>query len=888
MPIRKFSFRVLNPIRRLLFAGLFGLSLVLSVLTNQPVVMGSATVDVAAQVQQGIERYQQGDFEGAIAPWEAALDYYEEHPNLAHEATVLENLARARQSLGQTTEAIALWQATIDRYRQLQFSPSEQSEYGQQLGRSLIEQAQIYSRIGQSRKAVTLLCGSFAGRDSCVEESGLAIAQTAADPLGETAALGSLGQAYRLMGDYDLAREYLDAALTLAQQSNNPLLEASIYADLGATAASQAVMRYRQYASAESLGDADRALFLRNEGQAFDQKALQQFQQSLARPIPPLNRLRVLLAAIPAYDRTGLTTAAQQSRQEAVVLLNQLPDMQEKALATLDLALLQVPATVEQPRPSSQCPAEEAIAPTEALLQQAIQVSERIRDRRSQSFALGNLGRLYECQGLATEALRQTQRARAAAEYDFDSRYLWEWQAGRILQAQNQTEAALQAYEQSVTTLETIRDDILIVSRDVQFDFRDTIEPIYRQLMSLRLKQSSPSTLLPASTDDPPDDLSRVLTTLDSLKLAELQNYFGNDCVLTARNLDLTEPEQLLTRGDRAALLSTVILDEQTAVILTLPDGRRQYEWVPLSQSELTATVNDYRLGLETAFRRYDLQPAQRLYDRLIRPFEATLTTAQVKTLVFVQDGILRSVPMATLHDGEEFLVQKYAIAYTPSLQLTDLNPLDRENLRALAAGLTIESPANSEAGFYAALDNVDEEISAIKAELPESVTLTDSEFRLERLEENLTSTEFPILHIATHGEFGTESEDTFLVTGDLPDNKLTLSGLDQLLRLVETDRSVELLVLTACTTAVGDNRAALGLAGVAAQAGVRSVLASLWFVNDRATADLVEAFYANLKTSPFSKAEALQQSQIKLIEAGEEFSHPAYWGPFVLIGGWL
>jgi CHAT domain-containing protein len=875
---------------RLLFVGLFCLSLVLSVLTSHLTAVASEpAVDVTARVQQGVELYQQGDFQGAIAPWKSALDYYEQHPNLANEATVLENLARAHQSLGQATEAIALWQNAIDRYRQLQSSPAaQQLEYMQLLGRSLTEQAQIYSRIGQSRKAVTLLCGSFDGQSSCVEGSALAIAKSSADPLDETAALGSLGQAHRLMGDYDLAREYLNAALAIAQQANNPLLEASLHADLGATAASQAVVRYRQYASAELLGDTSRASDLRDEGQTFDQMALQQFQQSLSRPTLPLNQLRVLLAAIPAYDRTGSTIAAQQSRQQAATLLNQLPDMQEKALAAIDLALLQVPATVDQPRPSNQCAAEEAIPPTEALLQQAIQISEQIGDRRSQSFALGALGRLYECQGLATKALSSTQQARAAAEYDFDSRYLWEWQAGRILQAQNQTDAAIQAYEQAVTTLETIRDDILIASRDVQFDFRDAIEPIYRQLMSLRLKQSPPSTLFPALSDDQPNDLSRVLTTLDSLKLAELQNYFGNDCVLTARNLDLTQPEQLLTRGDRAALFSTVILDDQTAVILTLPDGRRQYEWIPLSRSEITTAINNYRLGLETAFRRYNLEPAQRLYEQLIRPFEATLATAQVKTLVFVQDDILRSVPMAALHDGENFLIQQYAIAYTPSLQLTDLNPLDRENLRALAAGLTVETPANSEAGFYAALSNVDEEISAIKAELPESVTLTNSDFRLEQLEENLTSAEFPILHIATHGEFGTESEDTFLVTGDVPDNKLTLSSLDQLLRQVESDRPVELLVLTACTTAVGDNRAALGLAGVAAQAGVRSVLASLWFVNDQATADLVETFYANLKIPQSSKAEALQQAQIRLIETGEEFSHPAYWAPFVLIGGWL
>jgi CHAT domain-containing protein len=335
-------------------------------------------------------------------------------------------------------------------------------------------------------------------------------------------------------------------------------------------------------------------------------------------------------------------------------------------------------------------------------------------------------------------------------------------------------------------------------------------------------------------------------------------------------------------------LLSTVVLEDQTAVILTLPDGSRKYEWISLTQSRLTEEINAYRRDLEVDFRRYNPQQAQRLYELLIRPFEDVLAEANVETLVFVQDGILRSVPMSALHDGTQFLIQKYAVAYTPSLELTSLNPLNPQDLRALAAGLTTESPTDSEAGFFTALDNVEAEILAIKAELPDSVTLLGSEFSLEQLENTLASDDFPILHIATHGVFGTEADDTFLVTGENPENKLTLTDLDRLLRQVKADRSVELLVLTACTTAVGDDRAALGLAGVAAQAGVRSVLASLWFVNDAATASLVETFYDSLKNVQVSKAKALQQAQIKLIETQGEFARPAYWAPFVLVGSWL
>ncbi len=298
--------------------------------------------------------------------------------------------------------------------------------------------------------------------------------------------------------------------------------------------------------------------------------------------------------------------------------------------------------------------------------------------------------------------------------------------------------------------------------------------------------------------------------------------------------------------------------------------------------------INAYRRGLEVDFRAYDLQPAQKLYDQLLRLFESLLQQQQVETLAFVQDDILRSVPMSALHDGTQFLIQKYAIAYTPSLQLTSPVSLDRGNLRALAAGLTDISPPDSEAGGFSPLFYVSQELDAILTELPRSRTLTGSAFRLDNLTQTLFSNNFPILHIATHGIFGTEAEDTFLVTADPPENKLTLNQLDRLLRGVDPDRPVQLLSLTACTTAVGDDRAALGLAGVAAQAGVRSVLASLWFVNDAATSNLIQGFYADLKNPDLSKAKALQQAQIKLIEAGGKFVRPAYWAPFILVGNWL
>jgi CHAT domain-containing protein len=249
-------------------------------------------------------------------------------------------------------------------------------------------------------------------------------------------------------------------------------------------------------------------------------------------------------------------------------------------------------------------------------------------------------------------------------------------------------------------------------------------------------------------------------------------------------------------------------------------------------------------------------------------------------------------VPMGSLVDREDqkFLIQKYAIATTPSLTLTNPQPIDREKLRALALGLTQSATVDGQP--FPALENVSIEIQGVAAELPGSKPLFDQEFTRSRLEQELTDNAYSVIHVATHGQFGTEPEDTFLITGDAGQaNKLTLNVLDSILRSASLNTTLELLSLTACQTAVGDDRAALGLAGVAAQAGAKSVLASLWFIDDAATAQLITDFYSNLRTGS-SKAQALQAAQRSLIENGIDgdrtYSHPAYWASFVLIGNWL
>jgi CHAT domain-containing protein len=245
---------------------------------------------------------------------------------------------------------------------------------------------------------------------------------------------------------------------------------------------------------------------------------------------------------------------------------------------------------------------------------------------------------------------------------------------------------------------------------------------------------------------------------------------------------------------------------------------------------------------------------------------------------VFVLDGPLRNIPMATLYYGKQYLVEKYGIALAPGLQLVDPKPLAQRQLKALTAGLTESS------GNFAPLEFVEQELEQIKSEIP-TEELRDREFTSKNLNNKVESFPVPVVHIATHGQFSSQAGETFIVAWK--DERIKVKQLDDLLRARDRSQpdSLELLVLSACETAAGDKRAALGLAGVAVQAGARSTLASLWLVDDESTALLMSRFYQELK-SGLTKAEALRRAQQSLLQG--KYQHPRFWAAFVLLGNWL
>jgi len=367
--------------------------------------------------------------------------------------------------------------------------------------------------------------------------------------------------------------------------------------------------------------------------------------------------------------------------------------------------------------------------------------------------------------------------------------------------------------------------------------------------------------------------LMEAREAVELLKVAELRDYFQDECMGAAR----FRMTRLDVVSKTAVVIYPVVLSDRTELLISLPTGLKRFS-VPIRAEVLIQEIREFRQKLEKRTTREYLPHAQKLYDWLIRPLEPDLMSLTTNTLVFVPDGPLRSIPMAALHDGKQFLITKYAIAITPGLSLTDPRPVKRENVKVLSAALT-----DSVQGF-SPLPNVSDELQAIKG-LYGGTQLLNHNFLTSNLEKELRNKQFSIMHVASHGRFEAEFRKSFLLTFD---GKVTMDQLEQYIGLFKfREDPLELLTLSACETAAGDDRAALGLAGIAIKAGARSALATLWYINDQASSELVAEFYRELRDPSVSRAMALKRAQLKLLN-DRSYQHPGYWSPFLLINNWL
>jgi len=505
------------------------------------------------------------------------------------------------------------------------------------------------------------------------------------------------------------------------------------------------------------------------------------------------------------------------------------------------------------------------------VLVEAGTVAEKIGDTRMLSYADGYLGHLYETEHRFDEALHLTRRAvfSAQAANAPESLYRWQWQLGRLLAATGKLDEAIASYNHATSTLRPIRLEVASALGSSSLSGEESARPLFYELADLLLERAS----LTSDLKSAENYLRSARDAIEAYKAAELRDYFRDQCVdalqATLTKLDTVSPD--------TAVIYPIVFANRTELLVSLPTGFMRIS-VPITAPVLTKEVRAFRRLVEKRTTREYLPHAQQLYDWLIRPLESELIRLKIQTLVFVPDGVLRTIPMAAFHDGQTFLINKYAIALTPGLNLTDPHPIDRGRVKMLSSGLSTAVQG------FPALPYVADEMNTLRS-LYRGDQLLNQDFSTSRLEQELRDGQFGILHVATHGQFATDVNQTFLLTFD---GKLTLNQLDRLIGLFKFRREpLELLTLSACQTGVGDDRAALGLAGVAIKAGARSALATLWFINDEASAELVSEFYRQLRNPKLSKAQALQLAQQKLL-ADRVYEHPAYWSPFLLLNNWL
>ncbi len=731
-------------------------------------------------------------------------------------AQVLNTLGNLQLNLGRAEEALASWEQAEAWY---ELANDQIGKLGTQ-----IDRAQALQALGLYRRSRALLGEALADLenlpDSAVKATGL---------------LG-LGNALYVLGDRQTARTNLEASLRIAERLDEPFDLSPILL---------------------ALGNTERAEGNFEEARVYYLQSVEMATTTLGRVESAVNALSLL--------------SEQQRFEEARPLLDSLYRDLENLPPSRRAIYARVNFTQSWMRldePSDRSIDRLKIA---QLLATTVNQAQDLDDSRSEAYALGQLGQLYEQSQQWPEARQLTEQALSVAQRidatDIAAR--WQWQLGRVLRQQGEKEAAIAAYTSAIETLQGLRRDLATIAPEAQFSFRDSVEPVYRQLVDLLLTPSEPG------GDIPQDNLQQAREIVEALQLAELDNFFREAC------LD-AEPVQIDEIDLNAAVVYPIILPDRIAVVLSLPGQDLHHYATPIPEAEVDRVLEEWVQFLNPIFPdTLRLDRSQTLYDWLIRRAEEVLEDSDTQTLVFVLDGMLRNLPMAALHDGEGYLVERYGIAIAPSLQL--LQPqrtTGREESLALIGGL-------SEARHgYAALPGVNVEIQEIASFLS-GQTLLNQDFTRDRVEGEVREEPFSVIHLATHGQFSSKAEETYLVTWD---GRIQVKDLDRLLRIRETDTAIpiDLLVLSACQTAAGDSQAALGLAGFAVRSGARSTLATLWSVNDRSTAQFMSVFYEQLLSFPNrSKAEALRQAQLALIRSSA-YNHPFYWSPFVLVGNWL
>jgi CHAT domain-containing protein len=851
---------------------ILGICIGLGIMVTPITVANSLPVTLQEQIEKGREAMLRGDYLSAIELWKEAKQSliarrHTEATDIATEVLIDRFLSIGYQEIGDLSQAEAAiasarklletqqlnsnlvakvlntqanlnlkqddFQAAALNFREAQKLYQQNKDTEGEIG-ATVNEAISFQKLGQYRTAQKILEKT---------EVRLASMPKSLQALGYKA----LGTTYAAIGDFAKAKEKLEASITLTQDTD---LEATAKTKIDLAAViqfsePQTATKLLQEVAETSQNEETRAIALLNsidlEIEAKNwQKAhfIATDSQDLILNLPHNDFAKINLIQKMAKLDFYWVKSSQQNRNSWI--------------SSLKLLVTNPSATLVNDRHKQ-------------LLTQIAQTAQSKGIARTESYAIGTLAYIEEREGNLAEAIKLNQYALSSIEAISaeDIAYQWQWQLGKIFKTQGKTNEAIASYQRAVEDLNQIREDLVAFNPESQYSFRESVEPVYRQLVELLIAQPSQENLLTARN------------TIESLQMAELENYFRQACLHA-------KPEQIDKIDPQAATIYPIVTENNLAVLTSIPGRSIELHVQPITANDIENKVKEllgnFNLAASNKARK---ALSQEFYSWLVEPALNELKAAKIQTLVFVLDSSLRNLPVAALYDGEKYLVENYAIALTPGLQLLPSQTLNTEQLEAVVGGLSEASQG------FVALPGVVTEIKEIAANV-DSQVLLDQEFTKDRLRQTLkATTTAPILHLATHGQFSSKPEETFILTWQ---DRINVNELEQLLKVREETPKlipIELLVLSACQTAQGDTRAALGLAGVALKSGARSTLGTLWSVSDESTTMLVNDIYRQIAIDPHHKAQILRRSQLKLIQS-EQFNHPFYWASFVLVGNWL
>lgn len=900
-----------NPIRRCRFLLSVFVSCIIAMgiplVASHPISASSGSTQIAQinpLLQTGIQHYQAGQYTAAIDSWNQAITTPSDR---LQQALLWSNLSLAHQHLGhwpQAETAIANSLALLDDFTQTAAAATESVVYLETRAKALNTQGRLQWAKGDIQSALVTWRETTATYRQADHERGVILSlinqAKALQSLGfhvqsktileteivhlltdeqldaplRAKGLWNLGNAQRQFGSLDDSRKTLKQSWEVIQAAHLDRLQAPVLLDQGNTE--------------RALGNRTSAIGKADEADNHRQAALQAYTEAAKMARTPMTHLQAdlnRLSLLVELQQWSEATTLWPNLQDAV----SLPPSRTGIYAQLNFAksltaLMQ--ADPEQVQLSAQKNIKNRFKtkistrqPTwdeiHSILVHADEQAQGLEDAIAQSYAIGQRGELHELDQQWSRAEALTQQAlNLTTLNDYpNGRYRWQWQQGRLLKQQGKQQDAVEAYRAAVDTLDQVRSDLQFINTDVQFSFRDNVEPVYRELVELLLSDQGDD---PAGTQPSEQNLELAIEQIDSLQLSELENFLR--CSLAA-----TTPITQFETADNTAILYPILLENRIGVISQF-QHRKQFTSVAINKDQAEATLATLQRDLSIAPNRtpHVIDTAKEVYQWLIGPIASELEANGIDTLVFVLDGALRNIPMAVLHDGEGYLIEKYAIAIAPEIELFHPAPLP-DDLTVFTGG--VGQSQEIENLKFEPIEKLSAELDEISRLLGPQPPIVDQKFKGETLQEHLSTGDFSGIHIKTHGVFSSDPEETYIVAYKELIRGQALGNLIQV-GSRQGATPIELLVLSSCSTAAGDNRAILGLAGIAVRAGAHSTLSTLWEAQDTPNTQLMIQFYQELKQSGMTRAHALRQAQLGLINSG--YRAPHLWATYVLVGNWL